>query len=482
VSIHDLKISLTNPRKVLNEEELKELAESIKAVGIINPITVRQLEEGYEIVSGERRYRAALKAGLEIVPTFVKKLTDQQVMEIQIIENLQRVDIHPFYEAQSFDALMKKGKYTKEKIAGKLGKSLGYVTKRLQLLNLTEEIGEAFLKDEINFTVALMISRLPKEEQPGIYKTAKGSNIVQVKYAIENRYLNLTKCPFDTDDADLSPKAGSCTYCIKRTGVNIHLFDDMDANLCTDKSCYDEKVQLHIEKACKDDSELIPVSTAYNPKDETLPGVTRYSLNNDSEGLVDPVRVIVTEAPEYDEGILGKVFFVSRVAVEFDDETGENETEINVEDEDESPETAEMRALLKLKSRRREAGNIVNRNLVYKLAEHIANENKLSKGLIGIIEKDAMNIYWNGDIAEKYKIESDADIESLLPDSTKLLEIWSAYYLDEHFLNYYSPDEAEIRRLALEIMTGDELTDLVNTEISKLEEKEELELQENEDA
>ncbi len=128
--------SATNPRRIFEENALKELAETIRSQGVLSPLLVRPTSErSFEIVFGARRYRAAQIAEVATVPVRIKNLTDAEVLEAQLVENLQRRDVHPMEEAQGFRALLdlEEPKYSIEQIAAKTGKSPVYVAARLQL-------------------------------------------------------------------------------------------------------------------------------------------------------------------------------------------------------------------------------------------------------------------------------------------------------------------------------------------------------------
>ena len=136
VAMVELAESTTNPRKTFDEASLEELAQSIRSHGVLSPLVVRQLNGHLEIVSGARRYRAAQRAGLAEIPVRLLELTDSEAQELQIIENVQRADVHPFGEAQGFQALLERedGAYTIEKIAARTGKAAAHVAQRLKLL------------------------------------------------------------------------------------------------------------------------------------------------------------------------------------------------------------------------------------------------------------------------------------------------------------------------------------------------------------
>lgn len=140
ISLDQLKPSSTESqterRKHFDKAALGELADSIKTAGLINPVLVRPVNGHFEIVAGERRFMAAELAGVSEIPATVRELTDEQVLEIQLIENLQREGLHPLSEAEGYDKLIRTHGHTAEEIADKLGKSKAYVYARIKLLAL----------------------------------------------------------------------------------------------------------------------------------------------------------------------------------------------------------------------------------------------------------------------------------------------------------------------------------------------------------
>jgi ParB family chromosome partitioning protein len=128
------------PRQHFPNEELEELSNSIKAQGIIQPLLVRQSDDGYELVAGERRLRAARKAGLKQVPVVIKSVTDAQLLEMSIVENIQREDLNPMEEAEAYHRLITEFKLTQDQAAGRVGKSRSAVANFLRLRNLPHQI------------------------------------------------------------------------------------------------------------------------------------------------------------------------------------------------------------------------------------------------------------------------------------------------------------------------------------------------------
>ena len=138
--IEQLVPNQNQPRKDFSADELKSLASSIRETGIIQPILVRKNNSSYEIVAGERRWRAAQLAKIHEVPVLIKELTNEEVVKISIIENIQRVDLNPIEEANSYHQLIRDFGYTQEKVSSSLGKSRSYIANSLRLLSLPESI------------------------------------------------------------------------------------------------------------------------------------------------------------------------------------------------------------------------------------------------------------------------------------------------------------------------------------------------------
>lgn len=140
VDINEIKPNENQPRKVFDEEKIEELATSITGYGLIQPIILRKAEKGFEIVAGERRWRAARKANLAKVPCILKELSDEEDMVISIIENMQREDLNPIEEAEALSQMIKQFGFNQEEVAKSIGKSRAYVTNSLRLLKLPQKI------------------------------------------------------------------------------------------------------------------------------------------------------------------------------------------------------------------------------------------------------------------------------------------------------------------------------------------------------
>lgn len=164
LKINDVSPNSDQPRKSFDKERLEELAESIRANGIIMPIIVKKEGAGYKIVAGERRWRAAKLVGLSLIPAIVRDLTDLQVMEQALIENIQRQDLNPIEEADALSRLIKEHSLTQEKLATIVGKSRPAIANSLRLLNLPEEIREMVTREELSAGHARALLSLPTKE------------------------------------------------------------------------------------------------------------------------------------------------------------------------------------------------------------------------------------------------------------------------------------------------------------------------------
>ena len=164
IAIHDIKPNVNQPRKVFNEEKIEELANSITEHGIIQPIVVRTKGKGFEIVAGERRYRAAIKAGLTDVPCLVRELSDDENMLLAIIENMQREDLNPIEEAEGLNQMITTFKMTQEQVSKSVGKSRPYIANSLRLLKLPEYIKEAISNGKISAAHGRTLVTVANEE------------------------------------------------------------------------------------------------------------------------------------------------------------------------------------------------------------------------------------------------------------------------------------------------------------------------------
>lgn len=148
-SINELKPNMFQPRKDFDDETISELASSIKEKGILQPLVVRTISGGYEIIAGERRWRAAQRAGITRVPVIIKEATDREVLELALIENLQREDLNPIEEAVAYQQLIDEFELTHEDVSQQIGKDRSTITNQLRLLKLPEEAKKALIAGDI---------------------------------------------------------------------------------------------------------------------------------------------------------------------------------------------------------------------------------------------------------------------------------------------------------------------------------------------
>lgn len=180
------------PRKHFDQEELQELATSITNYGLIQPIIVCKNGDKYQIIAGERRYRAAIISGLHKVPIIVKDYSEQQKDEIALIENLQRKDLNPIEEARAYKALIEKYGFTQEELADKLGKSRPVITNSLRLLNLNPAVVEMVLNGKLSAGHARCLAGIKDYAVQASYALAacnKGMSVRQLEIMVYN-YLN----------------------------------------------------------------------------------------------------------------------------------------------------------------------------------------------------------------------------------------------------------------------------------------------------
>ena len=165
ISVNELKPNPYQPRKVFSDEKLEDLISSIRQHGIIQPLIIRKTASGYEIVAGERRWRAALKANLDKVPVVIRDYTDKQLMEIALVENIQRHDLNPIEEAHAFKNLMESFGLTQEEVAQRIGRSRPAVANILRMLNLPSKIQDYVSRGTLNMGQAKPLLSLFDEAQ-----------------------------------------------------------------------------------------------------------------------------------------------------------------------------------------------------------------------------------------------------------------------------------------------------------------------------
>ena len=165
INLDELRSNPYQPRKNFDEESLQELASSIKTYGVFQPIIAKKSIKGYEIVAGERRVKASRLAGLKTIPAIIKDFTDEEMMELALLENLQRENLSALEEAEAYYKLKEKLNLTQEELAEKVGKSRSHITNMLGLLDLPAEIKDDIIKGDLSMGHARVLSKLENKEQ-----------------------------------------------------------------------------------------------------------------------------------------------------------------------------------------------------------------------------------------------------------------------------------------------------------------------------
>ena len=165
LNLDELRPNPYQPRKVFNDEALEELANSIKEHGVFQPIIVKKSIKGYEIIAGERRVRASKMAGLTKIPAIIRNLDDEQMMEIALLENLQRENLSSIEEAEAYRTMIERLGLTQDQLSNKVGKSRSYITNILGLLRLPSEVQKMIANNEISMGHARVLSKLEDDEK-----------------------------------------------------------------------------------------------------------------------------------------------------------------------------------------------------------------------------------------------------------------------------------------------------------------------------
>jgi len=265
LSIGKITPDLMQPRKTFNENCLKELAESIEEHGVLQPITVRKSNNDFIIVMGERRYRASKLIGKKTIPGIVREYENNDVLEIQIIENLQRQDVEPTEEAEAIAYLSEK--YAPSEISKRLGRTENFVRQRLKFAGLIEGFKHFVRNGEMTISLGVGVALFTPEEQQMMLETmGEDFNAHQVNKMIKNQTYDLQKASFDVNDKKLVPKAGSCVECPFNAANQGNLFGD-GKMVCTKSACFETKKNKSflnlIEKSKKDNILLIPEIRQY---------------------------------------------------------------------------------------------------------------------------------------------------------------------------------------------------------------------------
>jgi len=389
VKLSQIVASTYNQRKFFDEQALKDLSESILQHGILQPVLLRKVGKKFEIVYGERRFRAAQLAGLSTIPANIRELTDGQALEMSVIENLQRENIKPMEESAGFIALLETKKYDYAALAKKIGKSEVYVRNRVKLNDLITEVATMIDNEEVNIGIGLMIATYPEDIQYDVYlnhlKVKSGYSwwgklsTVEFKRSIESTYSLLLEnyqfdksqcvnCPHNTDTYNIFPADGDAK-CTKRPCLiekNTKYIISESVNLANEENIqyflveHNNNIDDSIFEAFEKEGLVRPdrLRSAYYPEAPEVPTHEEYDNEEDYQIAMDSFR---EEYKEYEadmtdfnlqlaEGSIVKCVIINRnrVMIEYvegkvqedkpqkddDDDDSEN-TEI--QDEHESP-------------------------------------------------------------------------------------------------------------------------------------------------
>lgn len=256
VAIEDIDFSPFNYRKFYSEEDLENFAKELRIHGMISPMTVRTKDDGrYELIVGERRLRAGRIAELKSVLVIIREMTDKQVIEYQLAENIQRENPHPMHEAQAIGQLQSQA-MTVNQVAARLGKSRAFVFGRIKLLSLIPDFQELFVANRISLQTALEIAVLSPESQQEFFneqcngwKQNKNFLLSNLSYYLRHYRCDLKRAPFDPADKELVRDAGACTNCPFNSALLKSLFPEMaKESICTNRECYRNKSNTHYSR------------------------------------------------------------------------------------------------------------------------------------------------------------------------------------------------------------------------------------------
>ncbi|UNY99401.1 ParB/RepB/Spo0J family partition protein [Zhouia spongiae] len=295
IPIGKVKPDPKQPRKTFDEKQLQQLSDSIKEKEVLQPITVRKSGKDFIIVMGERRFRASKMANKKTIPGIVRTYENDEVLEVQIIENLQRKNVEPTEEAKAIAYLS--DKYQPSEIAKRLGRTDNFIRQRLKLAGLIDGFKHFVRSGEMTISLGVGVALFEPEEQQMMLETmGEDFNAHQINRMINNRTYDLEKAPFDVADKTLLAKAGSCVECPFNAANQGNLFGE-GKMVCTKSACFETKKTKSflnlIEKSKKDNILLIPEIRQYWADEEKNQLVISQLENNGLKVyLLDDVEII----------------------------------------------------------------------------------------------------------------------------------------------------------------------------------------------
>ena len=429
-----------NPRKHFDENELTELSVSIKEKGVIQPIVVRSKGERFEVVCGERRYRASLLAGIETIPACIRDLSDEEAEEFAITENLQRKDVSPLEEATAFSKLLEKGKYDVNGLVAKFGKSEAFIRGRIKLIRLNQQFAQMLEENLINIGIANILATCDEDLQESIYKEHYDSNCppysswinfrqTQLQKAIEGAYsANLSNYSFDKTECENCPFNSSAFSLFAQEG---------EGGKCLKRSCVTEKNDNYIYSTALALQEENPnLSLCRDTHWNTNPTVVARLIEDGHEVLL----VNLSNNYSLDEPVKPNNDDYESEG-EYEDALNDYEEEIREYDEaiaerNECLQNGEIRAFIQIESKNAriayaKAGNVVEEQ--ENTPEEVigsTSSNTLADDKKNEIAKLQAKVKRNGEICnEKIGIDQKASVKAMEINDTTLVAIeWALMY------------------------------------------------------
>ena len=322
VLIEDIIPNRFQPRLSFDEEGLKELSDSIKQHGVIQPLVLRRLGDKYEIIAGERRYKASIMAGLKTVPAIISNIDDNKSAEIALVENIQRRNLTSIEEAKSYKNLLDRGYLTQSQLAEKMGVSQSTIANKLRLLNLSDEVQDALLKEKISERHARSLLSLSPEEQNEWLKKiiAKRMTVRQLDLELKKlkkgnseempeinniKDANVMEEIDQKDNITVEPKTEAPA---KIPNKFFNFLEDEAANMSMNPE-EETKEPVFINDSNDDDLELLDMdeNVEINPllfditDEESLNNDIEEITTNNDEEIIDPIDTVENLEPNHEE-------------------------------------------------------------------------------------------------------------------------------------------------------------------------------------
>jgi ParB/RepB/Spo0J family partition protein len=272
----------TNPRGTdFSGPAFDDLVASVREKGVLVPIIVRPKKKGaklYEVIAGNRRFKAAQTVGLQEIPARIEELNDEEAREVQIVENLQREDVHPLEEGEAYRQLIEKSRCEVVSIAAKVGKSESYVRQRLFLTNLNKKTADHYRKGELQDGHAVLVAKLSPSDQDRVLEHIGNEwglwSVKEIKDWIKrNIYDSLDYQPW-LKNKEATEAVGPCQECPPN---NATLFGERKEGACTSLKCWNRKMKLYVNYVAEKENTLLKVSKEYGtPETKGIIGRSDY--------------------------------------------------------------------------------------------------------------------------------------------------------------------------------------------------------------